>query len=622
MAKTYRIVLLLFTVMICLISCSNIAMTESLNPTSASPESLNWETLSNEPAYYLKKAQAARTDEKTNYQLLAVQSMIQQGNITQANQYLQSIEINTQNKNLFARKQLLLGLIDLMDNKSIAVINKLNAITNPPALPIALQIQFHKMQATAYARAGDHYRSIKERMIVNTLIQNPEAQFNNQRMIWHQLQGLSLNTLQEQQKLAQKDNEKDLYGWLRLAFIEKKYRNEHSSLLQQIKAWQAHFPNHPANKLLPASLTVADNGFANDSDSKNITLLLPLHGPLKKAGEAVRDGFMDAYYETLSRGGSHQPEIHVIDTSSTYDIVGLYHNAVANGSTTIVGPLNKHNVDVLAKSDVIRIPTLALNYSRYSSASPANFYQFGLSPLDEASQAAERAWSDKHNRALIVFPKGRWGDEVANTFSKRFQDLGGIVVDQMPYRGIKGLSNQIKHLLQVDNSALRANRVSETIHTSIGFVPRRRHDVDLIFLVANPNAAQQIRPLLKFYYAGDITVFATSSIYSGIPNQQRNHDLDGIIFSDIPWILSTSPDIVAKQKKLYHLWPERYDNYVRLYALGMDAYQLSQALDQLNAFPQFEIPGATGYLTMDDNKRIQRKLNWALMQDGKPIPLG
>lgn len=52
------------------------------------------------------------------------------------------------------------------------------------------------------------------------------------------------------------------------------------------------------------------------------------------------------------------------------------------------------------------------------------------------------------------------------------------------------------------------------------------------WLPTNPIQERQIIPLLRFYYTNDISIYVTSAIYS--PSVIIDHDLDGVIFDDMP----------------------------------------------------------------------------------------
>ena len=93
--------------------------------------------------------------------------------------------------------------------------------------------------------------------------------------------------------------------------------------------------------------------------------------------------------------------------------------------------------------------------------------------------------------------------------------------------------------MAIDSSELRRDRIVQLLpRTSVEFIPRRRGDIDFIFLIANPREGRQIKPTLAFYFAGDIPVYALPSIYDGQDNQSANQDLNGIVFTDAPLDLS------------------------------------------------------------------------------------
>jgi outer membrane PBP1 activator LpoA protein len=52
--------------------------------------------------------------------------------------------------------------------------------------------------------------------------------------------------------------------------------------------------------------------------------------------------------------------------------------------------------------------------------------------------------------------------------------------------------------------------------------------------------------------------------------------------------------------------------------MGADAETLYTQLAALNG-SSLQVVGNTGYLSMDSNRRVIRKLVWAVMQDGKPV---
>jgi hypothetical protein len=137
----------------------------------------------------------------------------------------------------------------------------------------------------------------------------------------------------------------------------------------------------------------------------------------------------------------------------------------------------------------------------------------------------------------------------------------------------------------------------------------------MIFLLAYPSKARQIMPLLKYYYAGDVPVYATSSVYGGNANALKDKDLDGVIFCDIPWVF-------AHQMGSRN-WPEQLNSYNRLYALGMDSYALATQLNQLILFPaDGSRDDTTGTLYLKPSQQVARVLEWGQFRQGLAHSLG
>ena len=71
-----------------------------------------------------------------------------------------------------------------------------------------------------------------------------------------------------------------------------------------------------------------------------------------------------------------------------------------------------------------------------------------------------------------------------------------------------------------------------------------------------------------------------------------------------------------KGNNVKKLWPSSYNHHARLYALGVDAYDIIPQLGKLILLPDFGISGATGMLYLYPNQHIYRKLLWAKIMEG------
>lgn len=411
--------------------------------------------------------------------------------------------------------------------------------------------------------------------------------------IWHKLQLLSLTKLRAK---ADETTESTNAAWLKLAIISKQYSTDTSDLLKQLMTWRDTYPNHPGNALFPENNQLIS--LTSSKPQKHVALLLPLKGPLGPQGQAVRDGYLSAYYDALTHNNQEQM-ISFFDTSSSPNLTMLYQQAIAKGANVIIGPLSKQQVQQLSTHGQYPVTTLALNYTDQSKLDP-HFFQFGLSQQDEAEQLAEKAFQSGKSNAIIIASKEAWSQNIVKILSERWEAQGGKIVDTYQYSSRPHFAQDIAKLLGINPTEDRAQMADD--NTKSVLQKQRRQDFDTIFLIALPPQGRQIVPLLKYYYADHIPIYSTSIIYSGSPSPQKDADLNGVIFCDIPWVLN-------KASK---------SQYNRLYAVGRDAELLSSELERLTILPHFPLHAATGSLSLNSKQQIYRQVQWTAMHAGHP----
>lgn len=325
------------------------------------------------------------------------------------------------------------------------------------------------------------------------------------------------------------------------------------------------------------------------SKPKNIALLLPLEGPNGSSGQAIRNGFLAAYYYTKQTLSS-VPTVNVIDTSGG-NIIALYQQAVEKGADFVVGPLIKQDLQTLINQGHLTVPTLALNTLDNTSGVVENLYQFSLSQQDEAEQTAIRAKQDGYSHALLIVPAGNWGAEIAQSFTQKWQQQGGDMTGTFTYPLSGNMSVFIRNALA-----------------------KARQNTDVIFLAAFPTYARQINPFLTRDDGSHFPVYGTSLLYEyENPPTGKNHSLNGILFDDMPWIIGSDTSTWHQiRSNIQTLWGNSYNRSPRLYAFGIDAYHLTYTLNQLSS----GVDGTTGKLTVGNHQRIYRTLDWAKFQDG------
>lgn len=555
-------------------------------------------------------ALAALSADASRYEyLLDAAEAFQRGGLAeQTRQTLQQLPGEQLDAGQYARRQLVAASLAMTEHNPRAAVEALRpALRN--AVPAPQAIAVRELRATAYQQLANYLEAARERVELAPLLQDPAAAQHNEQVLWQSLMSLSGAALDSLRTAVPPDT---LSGWLELASIAKSAMTQPDAVAARLNAWRTRYPGHPASPQLLASLQPPPAEALRRPGQ--IAVLLPLSGAVAQMAEAIRDGFLAAYEQRQDR--DYQPAIRVYDSSGS-DIAQLYAQAVQDGAEFVVGPLEKESIAVLRQNRSITVPTLALNYADSDDPAPAQLFQFGLAPEDEARMVAERAWLEGHQHALTITPEGEWGKRTLRAFSDYWRQLGGTVVASQTYGiGNDDFSAPLRRLLNIDASEQRARALRSVLQTDIKFEPRRRHDVDFIFMLAFPRQARQLPPQLKFLYAGDLPIYATSHVFDGRLDQGRDRDLDGVTFPDIPWLLT--PQQFPLRDQTRQLWPDTADQYARLYALGVDAYRVIPYLDKLRASPYDEFPGATGRLEIDGNNRIRRVLLWARFSGGAP----
>ncbi|HFQ91679.1 MAG TPA: penicillin-binding protein activator [Chromatiales bacterium] len=565
---------------------------------------------------YLQAARITQTANPADYRMRAVSVLLRGNFVDQAREILYGIDEAPLTAGLKLRWRILAARIALTENQPHAALDILAAPDLENAAP-EQAARAREIRARAFLRVGNFLESARERVSLASLIppSDKERARANQEAIWQALQRLTEDALLQMQVEPPPDV---FTGWLALARIAKLSQAAPLDVAALLGEWRSRFPGHPV------SADIIDSLLARQQEETrrpaHIALLLPHGGPYARAAAALRNGFLAAHY---NRGNqSYQPVIQIYDVGEdSSGIDAVYEQAIADGADFIVGPLRKDAVNRLADRPRLPVPTLTLNYSSDPSHATGNIYQFGLAPEDEARQVAERAWLDGHNQALALIPEGSWGERVLEAFRADWELLGGTLLEYQFYpSGKNDFSRQIQALLNLDESHQRRKRLEQVLGQSLKFEPRRRQDAGFVFLGAFPRQARLLRPQLKFHYASRLPVYATSHIYTGHEDRNADRDMDGVIFTDIPWVLHDRNVPQPLKQQVMALWPKSVRQFTRFYALGIDAYNIIPSLNTMRKYRYERFFGHTGILHLGAGNRIFRETAWGRFKNGIPVP--
>lgn len=533
---------------------------------------------------YLRLARQVTPPAQQSYQLSGIEAFLNANRLEEAKAELATLNVN-QGFALELPVEFVKIRIALSEQRVGEAEQHWNSI-HGNAVPKEWLAKYLLLKPELMEARGKVIAAVRERIsLSNSLVTEPQAADENQRKLW-----LSLMTLPPQTLAKETLTAGDTFsGWVALALLVKNTLTKR--LAAEVNQWQVQYPGHPA------AATIAQEVVAQAQSvpqMKQIALLLPITGNFKPQAEAVQNGFLAASYADQR---VERPKIELYNATPG-DVLEIYEKALKAGADYVVGPLQKEAITALINKNPQRLPvlTLGLNYLETGSATTKNLYQFGLAPEDEAIEVVRQAWRDGRRTALVLAPEGNWGERVVDTFSTEWKKQGGQVA-KVEYYG-KNLTNAAKSIATMKDQA------------------------NMLFMIAFPKHVRQLQPMLKSYGLDNLPIYSTSHVFYDVPDPSQDRDSDGIMFVDMPWILS--PDDYAKQLQvsLKRSFPEIHETIQlkRLYAFGVDAYELLTRLRQQETVQPFtQTQGQTGELVVDNSGAIHRqKLRWAKFVNGVP----
>ncbi|MGE0581812.1 MAG: penicillin-binding protein activator [Steroidobacteraceae bacterium] len=485
----------------------------------------------------------------------------------------------------------------------------INALSRPASGPPAAR--FHEVRRLAAFATGHYAEGVRAALAREPFLATAQARTANRSELLAALRAAA----ERGAKFAPAaESDPIVRGWLELGPIAAMAATMPTAAAPAIQRWRSRYPTHPANEVIRKDIEMA-GATPQVQRAAHIALLLPVSGRLAAAAAQVRDGFFTAYYQSDTKA---RPRVRVYDTASM-SIPDAIARAGDAGATVIVGPLLREAVTEAAAYAGPRPPILALNFLGAGDATPDGFYQFALSPENEARSIAERLVKLGQVRGVALVPAGDWGARVLAAFTEALEAAGGSLVGSTTYYPAENdYSVAITELLRLDASKARHRRLENLLGRKLAFQPRRRGDAQFIFAPSTtPQVARQLRPQLRFHYASDLPTYSTSDAYE--PHASANRDLDGLIFPDMPWVFDVGARTTQVRDALRAAWGDEAAPRGKLFAFGYDAYQLGVALP---TGITGDIEGLTGRLRLEGDRRVRRELTWARIEDGQARLLG
>ncbi|AWB66282.1 hypothetical protein C2869_07485 [Saccharobesus litoralis] len=400
------------------------------------------------------------------------------------------------------------------------------------------------------------------------------------------------------------EQEKQLSGWLNLLNITRTYADTPKQMLVNIRHWQAQYQGHPAASQLPDSLLAALE--TEPYRPKNVTVFLPLSGKFARQGQVVQQGIMAGYYS--------QQNLLSLDTLTFVDTNNTDIATLELETDFIIGPLLKSNIEAVQQK-FTQIPILLLNQLDELALDKMH-YAFSLSPESEARQAAQKLAEIGYQHPIVIAANNSYGKRVAETFISEFTELTNIEPEVAYFKNSQEIKASVEYLMETDASKQRIKTIKALLGNPSNFESdaRNRQDVDLIYVYGNTAQIKLLKPYVDINtapFAKPSPIYTTSNGFSSDLTIADLKDLNGISFSEMPWVLPTRKQEVTLASEMQQLWNGNDDKAARLFAFGYDSFRIIPHLAQMRAFSGFHHIGLSGKLLVEPNGMVSRQLAWA-----------
>ena len=575
------------------------------------PSTTTSQTVANTPQALLKQARSALSPQRERLLLDAARLLREQGELEQARLIVQTLTLTESSLSIPDQMTLNRLAIELELQRGQPE-NALVLADRLAALPLDQQ-PLDDLRATL-AQLADVYelngQSLKAAYWLTRLsgLEPAESAPDFSQRIWTHLSGVPTGELEDAMNL-EPETTGDWYGWLELAVSIKQALGRLELQRQALEQWQTLWPGHPAALYPPEELTLIARFEA--VTPKTVLVALPQSGRLGAAGQAIRDGLIAAWYQL---NPDTRPRLLLADSNqlSTESLGSLLDRESIDA---IVGPLDKTRIRQWIQAG-FSTPMLAMNTPDSTTPDAAiSHYFFALSGEDELRQIAERLSAEGRRRIAVIYPDTDWARDAVNSFRSQASLLGVQITSEQTYGRTDNLSTQVGKLVGTSESRQRGRTLQTVLGEKLDYRLRARSDIDAIIMIATPVSGRQIKPLLAFHYAGGIPVYATSLIHSGVVAPEKDKDLNGVRFPEMPWMLTRSNPV-----KVAVTVEGAQPAYLRLYALGADALEIIRRLPFLKAFDAFELDGVTGLIYKATPRRLGRRLQWAYFENGQVFP--
>ena len=417
--------------------------------------------------------------------------------------------------------------------------------------------------------------------------------------LWHSLTQLSSYALERFNRGSVVQQ-----GWVNLALYHQVYLGAPVELHQAMNNWMRRYPGHPAAEVLPKKVTELVQ--VEPLNVNRLAVLIPQSGANERLGDALKAGVLAAL------DNNPLEETLFIDESLSAAEIALKLSEFK--ADFVIGPLLKSNIEKLSTAQtLIDYPVMHLNTFDGERVSQQHFF-FALNPEHEVQQALERFLTAGYQKPMLLAPNNSNGQRLVEYFNQQWQRYSEVKPQVGFYASKDDMPKTITGLLEVDQSKERIKVVKSLFRQEVESETRSRSDVDVIYILGDATETRLIKPYLDVNvstFAERIPLYASSKSHSKQIDRTDKGDLDGLYFTELPWMLEGQIKQHNLRQQYESLWPENADINQRLFAMTYDATSMLGSVKQLSMVAGKRFNGISGELSIASNGHVTRSLDWA-----------
>ena len=497
------------------------------------------------------------------------------------------------------QNKLYIALAQEQQGKSDLALEQLRALE--PELSLPEHKAWHQyLTGRVYASQGLPKQAMPYYFAASTISNdNNFSVANLNQDLWHSLTQLSSYALERFNRGSVVQQ-----GWVNLALYHQVYLGAPVELHQAMNNWMRRYPGHPAAEVLPKKVTELIE--VEPLTVNRLAVLIPQSGVNERLGDALKAGVLAAL------DNNPLEETLFIDESLSAAEIALKLSEFK--ADFVIGPLLKSNIEKLSTAQtLIDYPVMHLNTFDGERVSQQHFF-FALNPEHEVQQALEHFLTAGYQKPMLLAPNNSNGQRLVEYFNQQWQRYSEVKPQVGFYASKDDMPKTITGLLEVDQSKERIKVVKSLFRQEVESETRSRSDVDVIYILGDATETRLIKPYLDVNvstFAERIPLYASSKSHSKQIDRTDKGDLDGLYFTELPWMLEGQIKQHNLRQQYERLWPENADINQRLFAMTYDATSMLGSVKQLSMVAGKRFNGISGELSIASNGHVTRSLDWA-----------